>query len=263
MTGISLDGFCHHLMDEECTRGSLHPARVARAFVNYFGLSAFPNMEEIRTMLRRASIGTVVPARETGGLRGYHLGTRDGSYLIGYDASDGVAAREHTLLHETYEIIRERVADLYPRVGLPRGRLLCRQADQFAAAALMQPAVFSLFAEATGLDVVALQRAYGRAYSSLTIRLAEVMRQQPLLAVLYERMDAEEPSLWREPPLPGQFRAAIVVRTPGYRLRLQRRPLSQLRGLLPRRGRPPASGSVVERVVQTGRPVCVERVSGI
>ena len=59
-------------------------------------------------------------------------------------------------------------------------------------------------------------------------------------------------------PLPG----LVVARTPGFRLRLQKRPLSCLRGLLPRRGGPPAQGSVVERVVLTGRPVYVERVSG-
>ena len=57
----------------------------------------------------------------------------------------------------------------------------------------MQPRWFSIFAEASGFDVVALHEAYGRAYSSLTIRLAEVMRNQPLLAVLYERRESGKP----------------------------------------------------------------------
>ena len=61
------------------------------------------------------------------------------------------------------------------------------------AAALMQPRFFALFAETTGLDVMALQRTYGCAYSSLSIRLAEVMRHQPLLAVLYERRGGNDP----------------------------------------------------------------------
>ena len=54
----------------------------------------------------------------------------------------------------------------------------------------------------------------------------------------------------------------MVARTPGFRLRTRRRPLSVLRGLLPRRDDAPAPGSVAERVILTGKPVYVERVSG-
>ena len=100
------------------------------------------------------------------------------------------------MLHELYEIVRERVHDLYPSVGKPQGKSLCRQADRFAAATLMQPEVFSMFAEKSRLDVVALQRMYGRAYSSLALRLVEVMQSQPLLVVLYERKEEGEPHLW-------------------------------------------------------------------
>ena len=126
----------------------------------------------------------------------------------------------------------------------------------------MQPTLFGLFAEAAGFDVVALQRMYGRAYSSLAIRLAEVMQHQPLLAVLYERRETGDPCLWPSASGPGSFKATVVARTPGFRLRMQRRPLSRLRGLLPRRGAPPAQGSVAERVALTGRAVYVDRVSG-
>ena len=139
---------------------------------------------------------------------------------------------------------------------------MCWQADAFAAAVLMQPEFFSLFAETTGLDVVALQKTYGRAYSSLTLRLAEVMKHQPLLSVLYEREEEGTPHQWSVNHAPSQFIAKVVARTPGFRLRLRNRPLSCLRGLLPRRGSPPAPCSVAERVILTGRPVYIERVSG-
>ena len=43
------------------------------------------------------------------------------------------------MLHETYEIIRERLRYLHVEIGLPEGRGLCWQADRFAAAALMEP----------------------------------------------------------------------------------------------------------------------------
>ena len=262
MSDVTLDGFCRHLMNGGSASFKLHPTAIAKEFVDFFGLSPFPDMDEIKTLLEGAGVATVVRSGDTSGLRGYHVGEKHGGYQIVIDESESNATQEHTALHEAYEIVRERLHDLYPHVGAPNGRSKCRQADRFAASTLMQPYWFSLFSEASGFDVVALQRAYGRAYSSLTIRLAEVMRHQPLLAVLYERKEEGVPREWAVDPTPDLFRAKVVARTPGFRLRMRKRPLSYLRGLLPRRGAPPAQGSVAERVALTGRPVYVERVSG-
>ncbi len=161
MNGVMLDDFCHRLVNEGTPKGRLHPTDIAREFVDFFGLSTFPRMDEIKAILDNAGVGSVVGSSEVGGLRGYHTGTKNGRYLIRYDAADGNGAQEHTVLHETYEIVRERLRDLHPKVGLPQDRALCRQADRFAAAALMQPHLFSLFAQTAGFDVVALQRTYG------------------------------------------------------------------------------------------------------
>ena len=196
MSAITLDGFCHHLADGRGPYGRLYPSPLAREFVDFFGLSAFPRMEEITTTLERHDVATIVLSHDIRGLRGYHTGEKGGAYQITLDAAESVSAREHTALHETYEIVRERLHDLYPHVGKPYGTTKCRQADRFAASALMQPRWFSLFAEASGFDAVALHETYGRAYSSLAIRLAEVMRHQPLLSVLYERDEEGEPWEW-------------------------------------------------------------------
>lgn len=263
MSGVlTLDGFCHRLAADRLLHRKLHPAAMAGEFVDYFDVPPFPRMKEITGLLSDAEIGRVVLSSETGGLRGYHVGTRDGGYLIHVDASESRVGQEHTALHEAYEVVRERLHDLHPRIGHPVGAPLCRQADRFAAATLMQPRWFSIFAEATGFDVVALQAMYGRSYASLTIRLAEVMRHQPLLAVLYERGPQSEPPLGMDGQVSEGLRATVVTRTLGFRLRTQRRPLSVLRGLLPRRGGPPATGSVAERVALTGRSVAVDGVSG-
>ncbi len=262
MNCAMLDDFCMSLTRTRIPPDRLQPAEVARRFVAFFGLSPFPRMDEMVQVLRRAGIETVADANLDKGLRGIHLGTSHGSYVIHYDASESNGTQEHTVFHEAYEIVRERLNDLYPWVDRPEGKVMCRQADRFAAAALIQPALFSLFAETTGLDVMALQRVYGRAYSSLTIRLAEVMHHQPLLAVLYERRGTDEPLRWAENPSPEEFTATVVARTPGFRLRTVKRPLSSLRGLLPRKGYPPIQCSVAERVILTGKPVYVERVTG-
>ena len=262
MNAITLDGFCRHLVGGRGPGGRLYPAPLAGEFVDFFGLSAFPRMEEIKTLLERHDVATISVSHDIRGLRGYHTGEKDGHYQITLDASESVASREHTAMHETYEIVRERLHDLYPHIGKPHGTTRCRQADRFAASALMQPRWFSLFAQASGFDTVALHESYGRAYSSLAIRLAEVMRHQPLLSVLYERDEEGEPREWEPHPATDIFPAKVVARTPGFRLRTRRRPLSVLRGLLPRRDDPPAPGSVAERVILTGKPVYVERVSG-
>ena len=201
-TEMKLNDFCHHLMEGGARGGRLQPAAIAREFVDYFGLSAFPGLTRSGRYLRGPASRSWSAACENGRLRGYHVGTKGGDYRIEIDATDWDGAHEHTLLHETYEIVRERLRDLYPRIGAPEGQSKCRQADRFAAAALMQPRWFSLFAQASGLDVVALQSTYGRAYSSLTIRLAEVMKHQPLLAVLYERKEGEDPRQWEVVPSP-------------------------------------------------------------
>ena len=78
----------------------------------------------------------------------------------------------------------------------------------------MQPRAFEPLALEYGLDVLALQRAFRCSYASVTIRLAEVLRQPPLMAVLYEREDEGDPAGWPEPP---GFRATVVRRDAGLR----------------------------------------------
>ena len=56
----------------------------------------------------------------------------------------------------------------------------------------MQPGPFAAYARTTGFDLVTLQKRYGRACASVTLRLGEVMRDQPLLAALYERGEKGE-----------------------------------------------------------------------
>ena len=124
MSVVTLDGFCHGLMNGGAPVGRLHPAEVAREFVDFLGLSAFPDMDEIKTLLERAGVATVVLSHDTGGLRGYHTGTKDGVYEIVIDASESESTQEYTALHEAYEIVRERLRDLYPLPARrsPRGK---------------------------------------------------------------------------------------------------------------------------------------------
>ena len=121
------------------------------------------------------------------GMKGIHYSAPGGGYHIHYRKDLWAGAQDYTVLHEAYEIIHETLFDLYGRPH--QNREICREAERFAAAVLMQPRVFSVMARDSGLDVPALQRMYRCSYASVALRLAEVVRHPPLMVVLYENAE--------------------------------------------------------------------------
>lgn len=240
------EDFCRELLDDDLARGTIDPEDVAARFVSYFGVSGRPTMPVLKTLLEDAGFGSVSGAH-LDSMKGVHFSAPGGGYDIHYrqDLWDG--AKEHTVLHETYEIICETLCDQH--YGSPLNRMVCREADRFAAAVLMQPEAFSLMAEASGLDVLALQQHYRCSYASVTLRLAETVRRFPLMTILYERDERGNPEGWTEPP---ELRATLVRRTRGFGPPASYL-LCGLRGGVPLRGRRPSPGSLADRVVGSGR----------
>ncbi len=246
----TLDELCREIIGGGPAEEPLDPHCLAAVFVRFFGLSVRPRLDELTSLLHTAGVGSVSGAPLPRGLRGFHASAPQGGYDIRYSEDQWEGAQEHTVLHETYEIICETLSGLHP--GSPPVGNVCREADRFAAAVLMQPGPFAAYAKATGFDVVALQKRYGRAYASVTLRLGEVMRDQPLLAVLYERAEIGEPSAWAKPLAPGAFRVTVAARTPGF--------VTMDAPLLgnPRTGMLPSPDSTAERVALTGRATYAE-----
>ena len=141
------EDFCRELLDDDLDRGAIDPEDVAARFVRYFRVPGRPTMPVLKALLQDAGFGTVSGAHLES-MKGVHFGARDGGYEIFYrqDLLDG--AKEHTVLHETYEIICETLCEQV--AGSPLMRRVCREADRFAAAVLMQPGTFSLMAETSG-----------------------------------------------------------------------------------------------------------------
>ena len=131
----------------------------------------FPRMGEMVRVLKGAGIETMPDANLEKGLRGMHVGTSNGTYVIRYDASETEGTQEHTVFHETYEIIRERLTDLHPEVKRPQGQPLCRQADRFAAASIRLAIWFGLMPR-TGSSSPAPRRTASSSFmvSALTSR---------------------------------------------------------------------------------------------
>ena len=243
----TLDGFCRSLLDDGFPLYASDPENVASAFLRYFGIRGRPDLECLEQLLGQAGFGEVTGQRlET--LRGIHYSSPRGGYDIHYrqDLWDG--AKEHTVLHEAYEIIHETLSDMAS--GSQPERTVCPEADRFAAAVLMRRDAFASCAEASGLDVVALQRRFRCSYASVGLRLAEVAQHRPLMVVLYERNERGDPAEWTGP---AELQAVVVRRTPGFETRRSQL-LQGPRGGMPRPGRLPPPGSLAERVVETGRP---------
>lgn len=236
MTDPTIDGFCGELLRDDCPGARLEPERLAADFARTFDVPLRVSLDDLAVLLENAGIGTVSGARLKRGLRGVHYSLPGGSYAIQYEERQWEGGKVHTVLHETCEIIHEQVWDRRSNSKPPRE--VCPEADRFAAAVMMMPPeTFPAYAQASGLDVPALQRLFRCACLSVTRRLGETMRHQPLLAVLYERR-GRNPEVWQEPAGPGEFRATAVVRTPGF----GERPsplLCGLRGRVPLPGRPP------------------------
>ena len=168
------EDFCRRLLDES-PHEALGPERLAARFVRYFDVPARPTMEQIKALLKRAGFGEVSGRRHLD-VKGIHYSAPGGGYDIHYREDMWAGTQDYSVVHETYEIIYETLCDMDS--GSPPDRIVCTQAERFAAAVLMQPRAFEPLALEWGLDVLKLQRAFLCSYASVTIRLAEVLRNQ-------------------------------------------------------------------------------------
>lgn len=246
----TLGGFCRDLLDDDPYGQAVDPERLAARFVDYFGLSARPTLEQLTALAERAGFGKVQDGKMDG-LRGAHVGQPGGEYHIYHREDLWEGSKAHTVLHELYEIVLEHMAEIHsPGMPVPSGPnpVICQQAERFAAAALMQPEIFLPYAQASGLDVATLHDVFGCAYSSAALRLAEVVRDPPLLVVLYEREERGDPADWTESAV---LRAGVVKRTEGFGARRSRL-ICGRRGGMPRTDKALPASSLAERAAHSG-----------
>ena len=241
MNGTRED-FCRTLLDEH-PRDALDPEGLAARFVRYFDVPARPTMEELKALLSRAGFGEVSGTRHMDA-KGIHFSAPGGGYDIHYREDLWAGTQDYSVIHETYEIIYETLCDM--ESGSPPDRRVCRQAERFAAAVLMQPRAFEPVAVEWGLDVLKLQQAFQCSYAAVSIRLAEVLRHPPLMVVLYAREDGRN----REEPT-GDLRVKVARRTRGFGTPSDF-PICGERGGIPRSGRPVPPGSLAEQAARYG-----------
>ena len=245
-----MGGFCRDLLDDHEQGRRLDPEIIAARFVDYFRVSARPSLEELEALVRQAGFGEVAEMSLEEGMKGVHFGRPGEEYHIYYRDELWQGSKEYTVLHEIYEIMHETLCEMHSGTKPPKK--VCREANRFAAAVLMQPEGFRELAEAWGLDVAALQREYRYAYAAVALRLAEVVRRTPLLVVVYERPDRRDPARWPAGDDVAALRVKVVRRTAGLGP-----PRSQLvtgrRSGVPNKGKRIPTGSLAELAAHSGR----------
>ncbi len=253
----TLGGFCRDLLDEHHCDPDQEPSleAVAARFVERFGVSARPTMEELRALLRDAGFGEVEEMSMEGYPKGLHVGVAGQECHIFYKEELWQGARDYTVLHEGYEIIHETLCDL--ATGTKAKQKVCREANRFAAGVLMQPGEFRELALASGLDVIALQREYRYAYAAVAMRLTEVVRNLPYFVALYERPGRADPARWPRGDDLAALRATVVRRTEGMGPPASW-PITGKRGGIPQRYKRVPAGSLAERAARSGQPEYAE-----
>ena len=251
----TVKGFCGDLLDEH-RQGREHSLEaIAARFVERFGVSARPTLEELKALLREGGFGEVKEMSMEGSPKGLHVGIAGQECHIYYKEELWQGARDYTVLHESYEIMHETLCDL--ATGTKADREVCREANRFAAGVLMQPGEFQILAEASGLDVIALQREYRYAYAAVALRITEVVRNLPYSVVLYERPGRTDPAMWPRGDDLAALRATVVRWTKGMGP-----PASGLitgkRGGIPQRYKRVPAGSLAERAARSGEPEYAE-----
>ena len=238
------EDFCRILLDDRPQK-ALDPETLAARFVRYFDVPARPTMEQIKALLKRAGFGEVSGSRHMDA-KGIHYSAPGGGYDIHYREDLWEGTQDYSVIHETYEIIYETLCDM--ESGSPPDRKVCTQAERFAAAVLMQPRAFEPLALEWGLDVLKLQQAFRCSYAAVSIRLAEVLRDPPLMVVLYAREDGRDSKDRADSP---DLRVKVARRTRGFGTPTDF-PICGERGGVPRWGRPVPPGSLAEQAARYG-----------
>ena len=243
MNGTRED-FCRRLLDDEPQK-ALDPETLAARFVRYFDVPARPSMEQLKALLKRAGFGEVSSTRHMDA-KGIHYSSPNGGYDIHYREDLWAGTQDYSVLHETYEIIYETLCDM--ESGSPPDRKVCTQAERFAAAVLMQPRAFEPLALEWGLDVLRLQQAFRCSYAAVSIRLAEVLRDPPLMVVLYAGDDGREPT---DRAASTGLLVKVARRTQGFGTPSDFLICGKRSGV-PRWGRPIPPGSLAEQAARYG-----------
>jgi len=175
---------------------NLDPHDMADEFVSFFELRYPLNFRQLFDICRRSNIYVnFLPGKHKA--RGYNF-SYGRSTSIHIRNSDSPSGKIHTLLHELYEIIDERLFVIGSTYGRKFDKYILEQrADRFAACVHVPGREILRWIHEKGLDIFGLEKYCNSSYATALVRLNEYLQRfiilndrvepLPMIGILYER----------------------------------------------------------------------------
>ena len=239
----TLENLCRYVLDYEDGRYADDPVRLGLIFQEYSDIRRTPSLGRTINLVR--SLGIKIEAVDHLNTGGTNMNAQ-GSWHIHYSAKDRPATQKFDIFHELYEVIHKSFASLSPGFNLLGEPQLSRNADRFAAAALIPPGFFLRQAGVTGCDLVRLSEDLELSHHCLLIALGQHFVDIPLIGILYEYRPKNISGAATEMK---DFVATVVVKT------ARARRIKELCALqtVPVRNSHPQTGSLICAAVTSGR----------
>lgn len=175
---------------------NLDPHDLADEFVSFFELKYPLTFKQLFDICRRSNIYVnFIPGKHKA--RGYNF-SYGKTTSIHIRNSDSPSGKIHTLLHELYEIIDDRLFVIGSTYGRKFDKYILEQrADRFAACAHVPGREILRWIHEKGLDIFGLEKYCNSSYATALTRLNEYLQRftilndrvepLPMIGILYER----------------------------------------------------------------------------
>jgi hypothetical protein len=239
--------FCEHVVRKHGELEEVSEEQLAEDFRTVY-LKGLPlNLGTLRAVAASCGIKLSSLEKMPENLRGYHemYGDNKNIYFRKGDVLSGI---QNTILHEIREMMETLFAEVQPDYSPLRTSARHIAANRFASAVLLPRSDFENRIYDTGFNVVELSRLYSKSCSQVLLRMGEVLQGKLFMyAALYEP-DAEDQ--WHLTYWTGCSNDID--------------PDANVYGadnLFPRRGRTVVPGSLVDLVIQRGRPHIAQHIT--
>jgi len=239
----TIDDFCSHMMFEcgeydtdhdvlDFDYGKVSVHNLSREFIKFFDLQHPLSLESILNICKDSGVKLEL-LTDDHKARGYNFCYGD-EVRIFIKENDSPSGQIHTLLHELYEVIDEKLYS-YDAIGYERKKNIVEaKADQFSVYVHVPNETVFQWINTNGLDVFGLKDFLTCSYITALIRLNEVLCElvnvktampTSVIGILYERPYWKGTPSGRTPRLQFKFHA----KSRGFSFRLSRNEVKDLR----------------------------------
>jgi hypothetical protein len=247
MNFSNLRAFCEHVARKHDELTETSEEQLAEDFRTVY-LKGLPlSLGTLRAVAASCGIRLSGLEKMPENVRGYHevYGNNQNIYFRKGDALSGI---QNTILHEIREMMEAVFAEVQPGYSPLRTSARHIAANRFAAAVLLPRSDFESKIYDTGFNVIELSSLYSKSCSQVLLRMGEVLRGKLFMyAALYEP-DAE--NQWHVTYWTGCSNDTD--------------PDANVYGgdtLFPKRGRTVVPGSLVDLVIQMGKPHLAQHIT--